>query len=159
MSKLKLSIHTLESEKSDYEYNTQKLKSDYGIKVAILESENEFLQQNIDKLKRQISCAMKDVSQDEKVLLDKPNKKSNEILYLKDTLLYRKSCLKPRSFSLMCHVIMTPLRQYHTKLKMQIRLILLRIPPKNNQPSQFSSYCNRQGKGGLTLLPDIWTIF
>ena len=53
MSKLKLRIHILESEKSGYEYNTQKLKSDYGIKVAILESENEFLQQNVDKLKRQ----------------------------------------------------------------------------------------------------------
>ena len=84
VSKLKLRIHTLESEKSDYEYNTQKLKSDYGIKVAILESENEFLQQNVDKLKKQISCAMKDISQDEKVLLDKLNKKNNEILHLED---------------------------------------------------------------------------
>ena len=83
VSKLKLRIHTLESEKSDYEYYTQKLKSDYGIKSVILESENEFLQQNVDKLKNQISCAMKDVSQDEKVLLDKLNKKNNEILHLK----------------------------------------------------------------------------
>ena len=78
---------------------------------------------------------MKDNSQDEKVLFDKLNKKNNKILHLEDinsslwkklseaeVLLTNESC-NHDSFETVSH-----------KAKIQIRLILLRIPPQNNQP-------------------------
>ena len=77
LSGLRQRIHTLESEKSEFTYNTQKLKSDYEMKIAILESENDFLQQNVDKIKRQVSNAMRDNSQ--KVYLDKIARRNDEI--------------------------------------------------------------------------------
>ena len=77
--KLKQQLNVLESEKSEFIYQKQKLTSGYEMRIAILESEKEYLQRNIDKYKRQVSNSMKDNSQEEQMLMDKVAKKNAKI--------------------------------------------------------------------------------
>ena len=66
-------------------YQKQKSNSEYEMRIAILESENEYLQQNIDKYKRQVSNSLKDNSHDEQIMIDKLSKKDDEIQNLESS--------------------------------------------------------------------------
>ena len=74
LGKFKQRINVLESEKLEISNQKQKSKSEYVMRIAILESENEYLQQNIDTYKRQISKSLNDNSQDEQIMIDKLSK-------------------------------------------------------------------------------------
>ena len=93
LGKLKQRINVLESEKMEITYQKQKSKSEYEMRIAILESENEYLQQNIDKYKRQVSNSLKDNSQDEQIMIDKLSKKNDEIQNLESSNLSLKKKL------------------------------------------------------------------
>ena len=74
-------------------YQKQKSNSEYEMRIAFLESENEYLQQNIDKYKRQVSNSLKDKSHDEQIMIDKLSKKNDEIQNLESSNLSLKKKL------------------------------------------------------------------
>ena len=69
-------------------YRKQKSKSEYEMRIAILESENEYLQQNIDKYKRQVLNSLKDNSHDEQIMIDNYRRRMMKFRTLK-VLIYR----------------------------------------------------------------------
>ena len=91
--KLKQRINDIESEKSELYFKNQKLKSDYEMRIVILESEKEYLQQNVDRNKRQLSSSLNTSSQEEQILLDKVSKKNEEIQNLESSNLSLKKKL------------------------------------------------------------------